>query len=333
MNVLILSAGTRNLIVRYFKAALGEGRVVTADADPLVPAGFESDAHYHVPPADAAAYPDRVLGICRQERIDGVLSLIDPEQNVLAAHAERFRRQGVTVIGSPLAQCELALNKLEMLRWLSAHGYRCARTWENLRGFSDACTAGEVDFPVFLKPVSGSASRGVLTASDMETVRCAFARRGDLLIQEYFEGQEIGADAYIDLISGKTVSVFTKKKLRMRAGETDRAVSFRDDRLFELIRRFAEEAGFRGPIDVDLFEVGDEYYISEVNPRIGGGYPLAHECGCDHVGMILENLRGAVNPRRIGCYEDGIYMMKYSEIVIAGDLPAADGTRLTEKRR
>ena len=317
MNVLILSVGTRNKIVRYFKAALNGGRVVTADADPFAPAGFEADRHFLVPPVDAPDYPERVLAVCRQERIDGVMSLIDLEQSVLAAHEEQFRQEGVAVIGSPFPQCELAFDKLAMYRWLAAHGYRCAQTWAGLREFEAALAGGGIGFPVFLKPVRGSASVGVLTAYDPETVRSAFARRDDLLVQEFLKGQEIGADVYIDMISGETVSIFTKKKLRMRAGETDRAVSFRDARLFALIERFTAEAGFRGPIDIDLFAVGGEYYISEVNPRIGGGYPHAHECGCDHVRMILENLRGNVNEKQTGRYADGIYMMKYSDIVIA----------------
>lgn len=31
------------------------------------------------------------------------------------------------------------------------------------------------------------------------------------MIQEYLDGQEIGADVYIDMISGEVVSIFTKK--------------------------------------------------------------------------------------------------------------------------
>lgn len=53
-----------------------------------------------------------------------------------------------------------------------------------------------------------------------------------------------------------------------------------------------------------------------MNPRFGGGYPHAYECGCDHVALILNNLRGKVNEKRIGAYEEGVYMMKYNEVMI-----------------
>jgi carbamoyl-phosphate synthase large subunit len=138
----------------------------------------------------------------------------------------------------------------------------------------------------------------------------------NLMVQEFLNGQEIGADVYIDMISGEVVSIFTKKKIKMRAGETDKAVSFKDDRLFELIERFVLEAGYRGQIDIDIFDIDGQYYISEVNPRFGGGYPHAYECGVDHMSLILNNLNGKSNKKSIGRYEEGIYMMKYNEVKI-----------------
>lgn len=79
-----------------------------------------------------------------------------------------------------------------------------------------------------------------------------FAHDEGLMVQEFLDGQEIGADVYIDMISGEVVSIFTKKKLKMRAGETDKSVSFKDDKLFSLIEKFVKEAGYRGQIDIDI---------------------------------------------------------------------------------
>ena len=45
-------------------------------------------------------------------------------------------------------------------------------------------------------------------------------------------------------------------------------------------------------IDIDIFDVDGQYYISEVNPRFGGGYPHAYESGCNHMKLILNNLSG-----------------------------------------
>ncbi len=320
MNILILAAGTRNKIVQYFRRAFaGIGTVVAADASPLGPAIYEADRYYIVPPITAEGYVGVILDICRREKISGVLSLIDPELSLLAANEDRFRKAGVTVIGSSYELCELSLDKFQMYLWLKEHSYVCARSWTDRMDFYRAIEAGKVTYPVFVKPVRGSASISISKAFDQATVELLFAHEDSLMVQEFLDGQEIGADVYIDMISGEVVSIFTKKKLKMRAGETDKAVSFKDDRLFALITRFVKEAGFRGQIDIDLFEIAGEYFISEVNPRFGGGYPHAYECGCDHMTMILNNLRGEVNTPRIGVYDEGIYMMKYNEIKIIRD--------------
>lgn len=316
-NILILCAGTRNKIVQYFRRALnGKGRVVATDSQPIAPAIYEADASYIVPRITDPRYIDIILDICRKEHITGVLSLIDPELSLLAENEEQFRALGVTVIGSSYALCERSLDKMQMYEWLSAHGYRCAKSFTDRQAFYRALESGTISFPVIVKPVCGSASISVMKVSDRETVELLFQHHDGLLIQEFLDGQEIGADCYIDLLSGELVSVFTKKKLLMRAGETDKAVSFKDEKLFALIERFVQESGWRGQIDIDLFEIGGEYYISEVNPRFGGGYPHAYECGCDHMTMIVNNLQGLQNERNIGAYEENICMMKYCEVAI-----------------
>lgn len=315
MNILILSAGTRNKIVQYFKETT-DGKVIATDMSELAPAVYEADKFYKVPRMTEDGYIDVILDICKKEEINAVLSLIDPELSLLAANAGKFKEIGVTVIGSSYELCEMALDKMQMYHWLSEHGYKCAKSYNDKQKFYDDLDNGLISFPVFVKPIRGSASIAISKVEDKETVDLLFAHNSGLMIQEYLKGQEIGADVYIDMISREVVSIFTKKKILMRAGETDKAVSFKDEKLFALIEKFVREAGYLGQIDIDIFEIGGEYYISEVNPRFGGGYPHAYESGCDHVKLILNNLQGNANEKNIGSYEDGIFMMKYNEVKI-----------------
>lgn len=315
MNILILSCGTRNKIVQYFKRTIAnDGKVICTDMSPYAPAVYEADAWYQVPRITEPGYIDLILDICKKERITGVLSLIDPELSLLAENTERFAAVGTTVIGSAYDLCERALDKMQMFKWLTEHGYRCARSYDDKTVFFADVEAGLIQYPVFVKPIRGSASISISKVQDKETIELLFAHADNLMIQEYLNGQEIGADVYIDMLSGKVVSIFTKKKLVMRAGETDKAISFKDEKLFALITQFAEACGYRGQIDIDIFEIDGEYYISEVNPRFGGGYPHAYECGVDHMSLIYNNLRGTENHPNIGKYEDSIVMMKYNEI-------------------
>ena len=317
MNLLILSCGTRDKVVQYFKTAFAEqGRIVCTDCSPYAPALYEADAHYIVPRITAPDYLEVLYEICKKEAITGVLSLIDPELSLIAAHEAQFRALGVQIIGSDYELCERTLNKWELFGWMEAHGYPCAKTYCTMEAFCAALERGEVQFPVFVKPMKGSASIQIARADDMDTAAFLFAHGEQMIIQEYMRGQEIGADVYIDLICKKVVSIFTKKKLVMRAGETDKAVSFIDEKLFAFITKFAEESGFAGQIDMDLFEKDGVYYISEVNPRFGGGYPHAYACGADHMALIRNNLMGIENPVQIGGYAVDKVMMKYNEIML-----------------
>lgn len=317
MNIFILSAGTRNKIVQYLKKELtGKGMVIAADISEFAPAIYEADKYYTVPHVFETEYLDRIIGICKKDDIIGVLSLIDPELLLLAENEDKFAAAGAKVIGSPYEQCKLAWNKYKMYCWLTEHHYRCAKTYIDKEAFYADVDDGKITYPVFIKPMRGSASIGASKAYDRDTVEFRLSHEKDLMIQEFLDGQEIGADVYVDTISHEVVSIFTRKKFRIRAGETDKAVSFKDDKLFVLIERFVMESGFCGEIDIDIFESNGEYYINEVNPRFGGGYPHAHECGCDHIKLIVNNLEGKVNEKHIGEYEQGICMMKYSELLL-----------------
>lgn len=100
----------------------------------------------------------------------------------------------------------------------------------------------------------------------------------------------------------------------MRAGETDKSVSIKNDELFELIEKFVKEIGYIGQIDIDVFEKNNEFYISEVNPRFGGGFPHAYKAGCNFPLYIYNNLLGIKNTVKNYQYKAGTIMMKYNEI-------------------
>ncbi|MBO4941344.1 MAG: ATP-grasp domain-containing protein [Clostridia bacterium] len=315
MNILILSAGTRNKIVQYFKKAVGDnGKIIATDCSSIAPAIYDADKYYIVPRITSDDYLDVILDICKNEKIDGLLSLIDPELSLMAENVDKFREIGTTVIGSSYEICERTLNKYEMYKWLCKNGYNCAKTYVDKNEFFADVDAGRASYPVFVKPICGSASIAISKVYDRETIELLFSHDSNLMIQEFLDGQEIGADCYIDMVSGELVSIFTKKKIVMRAGETDKAVSFKDEKLFELIDKFCKSFGFRGQIDIDIFDIDGEYYISEVNPRFGGGYPHAYECGVDHMKLIVNNLKSVANEKTIGNYDEGVYMMKYNEI-------------------
>ena len=317
MNVLITSVGTRNKVVQYFKREFEElGKVVATDMSDLAPAIYEADKFYLVPRITDPIYIDLLLDICKKENIDCLLALIDPELSLISENREKFIEIGVTPIISDYNPVELAFDKYEMYKYLSTNGYKCAKSYIDKNEFYKDLEKGNIDFPVFVKPYKGSASININKVNSREEINTLFDLYDDLLIQEFLDGQEIGADVYIDPISNKVVSIFTKEKIKMRAGETDKARSFKDDKLFGLITELVEKIGYKYMIDMDIFRIGNEYYISEINPRFGGGYPHAYEAGENFPKLIINSINGIVNKSEIGNYSENVYMMKYNEVKI-----------------
>lgn len=317
MNILILSAGTRDKVVQYFKKEAGEnGKIVATDCSNLAPAVYDADQFYLVPRITAPGYLDIILDICKKEQIDGVFSLIDPELSMLAKEKDKFLAIGTTPIISPYELVETCFDKYKMYRMLQEMKIPTGKCYVDREKFYQAVERGEISYPVFVKPVKGSASININKANSKAEIDLLFTLYDDLMIQEYMNGQEYGADVYMDMITGRCTSIFVKKKIKMRAGETDKSVSFKDEKLFAMLQNFVERCGFRGMIDIDIFDIGGTYYISEVNPRFGGGYPHAYACGVNMPKQVFKNLAGEANENTIGAYKENICMMKYNEICI-----------------
>ncbi len=319
MNILILSAGTRNKVVQAFRKEIAyNGNVIAVDCSNLGPAVYDADKAVLVPRIDDPFYIDTILDICKKEKIDGLFSLIDPELSLLAKNSERFTSIGATPIVSSYELCETSLDKYKMYEMLIKLGIPTAKCYLSIEDFENARQVGDIDFPVFVKPRRGSASIDINCVRSMEMLKALFQDYEGLMIQEYMTGQEYGADVYVDLVSEKCTSIFLKKKIKMRAGETDKSVSVINENIFSQIIYFVETIGYRGMLDIDLFhdEENDIWYLSEVNPRFGGGYPHAYACGVNVPRQVLRNLKGEANPIRIGEYSEGVYMMKYNEVSI-----------------
>ena len=317
MNILITSVGTRNKIVQYFKKEFqGLGNVIATDMSELAPAIYEADKYYIVPRIDDTTYINKLLEICIKEKINCVFALIDPELSLISKNKNKFIEIGVTPLISNYDVVELAFDKYSMYNFLVNNNFKTAKSYVNKNKFYKDLEEGFIEFPVFVKPVKGSASINISKVNSKEEIELLFNMYDNLMIQEFLDGQEIGADVYVDPISKKVVSIFTKEKVKMRAGETDKSRSFKDKKLFDLIVSVVEKIGYEYMIDMDIFKIDGEYYISEINPRFGGGYPHAYECGVNFPKKIINSINHIENKNEIGKYDEDIYMMKYNEVKI-----------------
>lgn len=308
MNILFTCAGRRTYLLKYFKEQLGQdGLIVATDMQLSAPALSAADVKIQVPAVYADNYIDRTLDICKQYDIKALICLNDLELPILAANMNKFVAEGVTVIVSDSNVIDICFDKLRTARYVESLGLASPKTYANYDEALKALQNGSLQFPLVLKPRWGSGSIGIEFVNSLEELEevyalllkkvkksiLATASKGDeyILIQEKIEGQEYGLDVMNDL-KGNHRAVSVKMKLAMRAGETDKACTVDNAGIRAIGRTLGENLHHIGNLDVDVFEKDGKYYVLELNPRFGGGFPFSYEAGVNFPKAIIEWLKG-----------------------------------------
>tara|TARA_B110000196_G_scaffold151481_1_gene130607 strand:- start:509 stop:1531 length:1023 start_codon:yes stop_codon:yes gene_type:complete len=315
MNVLLTSVGRRAYLVDYFREALGDsGRVIATNTIAETTGMFAADVAELVPPAIAPNFVDRLLEICKTHNITLLCSLHDWEAPYIARNASRFEALGVRLMMPSIDVIEMCLDKYKTFQFAQEIGVPSPRTYLSVDETSEALARSEVDFPLILKPRWGQGSIGVRIVSKSSELTSAHeALRQDILsagfdhlaansfeqivIQECLIGQEYGVDI-LNNLDGEFAACFIKKKLAMRAGETDSAITVEQPMIEALARKVAEATRHPGNMDADFFVLKNgEAVLLELNPRFGGGYPFSHLAGVNIPAALIAWCDG-ITPNR-----------------------------------
>lgn len=308
MNILFTCAGRRTYLLKYFKEQLaGDGLIVATDMQLTAPALSAADVKEQVPAVYAEDYIDRTLDICRKHKIKAVISLNDLELPIMANNRKRFENENVTVIVSSPKVIDICFDKYKTALYVDSLGLKTPKTFISLDKAIEALNKYDLSFPLVLKPRWGSGSIGIEFVNDLDELRETYARllkkvkksilgnasRGNeyILIQEALNGQEYGMDVMNDLV-GNNHGVSVKMKLAMRAGETDKARTVDHPIIRTIGRTLGTSLKHIGNLDVDIFEREGQYYVLELNPRFGGGFPFSYEAGVNFPKAIIEWLKG-----------------------------------------
>jgi carbamoyl-phosphate synthase large subunit len=314
--VLFTCVGRRVELINAFRRA-AEGLKLTleihgADATRLSPAIQLVDKAHIVPAIAGGKYIETLLGLVRRARIDLLIPLIDTELPHLSAAADQFAERGCMALISSESVVHTCSDKLATYDLLRSAGIDTPRTWP----WSEAVRQKTHRFPLFLKPRAGSAGMGNYTVRSLAELR-AFGRRvPDAIVQEYVDGAEHTLDVYTGF-DGKPRCVVPRKRLEVRTGEVSKGLVVKDPAIIDTGKRVAEALGdCRGVITVQCFVTPEgRIRVIEINPRFGGGAPLAIHAGADFPKWILAELTGKrvrINPTG---YRGDIAMLRYDQSV------------------
>lgn len=305
MNILLTSVGRRAYMVKYFQEVLGEeGQVHVCNSDDKTVAFQYADKAVLSPLIYDEAYIPFLLKYCEENQIKILISLFDIDLLVLAKNKHRFEEIGTKVIVSDPELIEICNDKWKTYLFLKEHGFHVPKTYLSLQKVMLALDSGELQYPIIIKPRFGCGSIAMSVAEDEMALLYYFRRNTravnrtylkyesaaveeKILFQEMLPGQEYGADIIHDL-HGNFQSAIIKKKIAMRAGETDIAQVVDSEVIYREARRLGHLTRHIGNMDVDIFDVDGVPYILEMNARFGGGYPFSHMAGCNLPAAIVD---------------------------------------------
>jgi carbamoyl-phosphate synthase large subunit len=310
--VLFSGVGRRVELLRAFKAAyqtLGiDGKIVAVDIDPLAPALREADSQYIVP---RLADPDSVstlAEVCRREEVALIFPLIDEGMPVLAGGRQELEETGARVVMVSEDALASTVDKLLTNRLFKRVGVPVPATWLP----AEARSASLV-YPVFVKPRTGSASKGAAPARDERELAYFLDYVSDPIVQECLPGPEITNDVLCDF-DGNVLSVVSRQRIEVREGEVAKGVTIYDPEITEACVRVAKGLEAIGPITVQCLLREGQAHFTEVNPRFGGGLPLAIAAGAPIPQWILAMAAGReISVPPLGTYTRGLHITRYDD--------------------
>ena len=308
MNIFFTCAGRRTYLLKYFKEQPeSDGLIIAGDMQLTAPALSVADVKVQLPAVYADNYIDTLLNDCKRYKVNILISLNDLELPILAAHKQRFQDIGVIAVVSSPEVVDICFDKIKTADFITSLGLKVPKTYVNLNQAKEAIENGDLAFPLILKPRWGSGSIGIETVDDLDELEMVYkllqhkvkrsilstASQGDeyIMIQQLIKGKEYGLDIMNDL-QGNHVAVSVKQKLAMRAGETDKAITVDNMTVREMgatIGRFLKHIA---NLDCDILEEDGEYYVLELNPRFGGGFPFSYEAGVNLPAAIIAWAKG-----------------------------------------
>lgn len=321
-NVLFSSAGRRVHLMRLFQKSLdrlaAEGHivpstVVASDLSPTAPAFQDARLREWVPRCTSPDFIAANLDLCRDHDIRLVVPLIDTELMAWATHRDRFAEIGVAVMISAPEVVALAADKRRTFRWLTAAGLPTVRQAPAPEVLAEP---DRWPFPLIAKPAGGSCSIGVERVGDVDALRAA-SRADDTIVQTIAPGEEYTVSVLVDR-RGQVVCAVPRRRLEVRAGEVSKGMTVRAPELLDLARRVvAALPGPRGAMNIQVFwdRASGALNVIELNPRFGGGYPLAHMAGADYPRWLVQELLGLPSDARADAWTDRLVMLRYDDAI------------------
>ncbi len=310
-HILILSPGSKVALTRALaESTRARGGTLTGwEADPHSPAATFCTTRVEGGPVEDAAAAQNLLAWCIRDGVQLVVPSRHDDLPTLARVADLFSTAGIALVVSSAETIELCLDKIASHAWLRDGGFPVP---EQTAADQLASSPLGGRFPLVAKHPRGSGSRHVRvcrTSGELADVP------SDWIVQSLAPGVEYTINTYVAR-DGRCLCEIPHERLMTGDGEVVRGRTTRLPVLLDFARRISESLpGARGPLNIQIFfdASTQRATVIEINPRFGGGYPLAHEAGGRFAEWLLAEYIDNTPMPRVDDWEDGLTMVRFRE--------------------
>ncbi len=311
-NILLLSGGSKVSIAKIAKQSAHKRglELHISDTSELVPSASIADQFTQLPNQQAPDWGPKLQRLCKSAEIGLIIPTRHSELLALSSLLPQLAETGTAVSLSSPDTLHICIQKLDTYKFLKSIDAptppSCLRSEFQ----------GQLRFPLFAKPERGSSSIGasvIESAAELGTVP------SDWILQEKANGTEYTINLYISR-AGKVLCTIPHQRIAVESGEVVQARTQRHPQLIELCSRIAEELpGATGIINIQAFidDATGQISVIEINPRIGGGYPLCDAAKGHYIEWLCQEHIDRRELSPISNWTDNLLMMRYREALFS----------------
>ena len=174
--------------------------------------------------------------------------------------------------------------------------------------FDASVDPGSWDYPVVVKPRTGSGSRDISVVLSSQEL-AGLPRSDAFIIQEYLPGEEYSIDVLADA-GGHVIASVPRVRARVDSGVSVAGRTMHDPGLERFGATVATATGLTYIANVQARrDAAGRPALLEVNPRAPGALPLTMASGVDMPRLALDALRGRPVPEHVDFHETA--MVRY----------------------
>ena len=316
LSVLFTCIGRRVSLLKGFRRAGKRLKVNLAllgtDTSVLSSALQLCDKGFLVKPTGHAHYIKQLLSIVKANRVKLLVPTVDLDLKVLAENKAKFAALGCRALVSTPEIVDICQDKRKTYRFLVKNGFDTPVTMS----INSALSKKKLNWPYFLKPWDGYASRGNAVVNNRKELLFFAKRVPNAICQEFIKGTEHTCDVYVGF-DMKVRCVVPRKRIEVRAGEVSKGQIIKNRRIMSDSAKLVEALGAGpGVITLQLFLADDgKIKFIEINPRFGGGVPLSIKAGANFPKWILQELLGKEPRIKFDGFKDNLIMLRYDDEV------------------